>query len=132
MAHCENYIFRNLTVDVLLPLSVFPFLFLLMSYATRRLGVGSVHRYFLLSFSFAYVVFDFTENASVVALLMKYPERLGLVAAVLPYLTVTKRAASLLAIAVPLLLLGVARLRGLRLLRLKGLDRRNDQGPGTV
>jgi hypothetical protein len=111
----KNYIFRNLTVDVLLPLSVFPFLFLLMRHANGRLRATGVHRYLLPSFAFAYVVFDLAENASVVALLVNYPQRLAFVAAVLPYLTVIKRSASLLAIAVPLMMLAVARLRGARL-----------------
>lgn len=98
----RNYAFRNLTVDILLPLSVFPFLFLLMKSAIRRVASGRAIRILLLSLPLAYVVFDFAENATVLALLAYYPSRLAFAPAVLPYFTVIKRVASLLALAVPI------------------------------
>lgn len=102
----RNYSFRNKTVDLLLPISVLPFLFLLMLYALNRLSLGSVARIFLFSLPFVYVIFDFAENGAVLALLTTYPERLNLIAATLPYLTVVKRAASMIAIIVPVLIFG--------------------------
>ena len=108
----ENYAFRNLTVDVLLPLSVFPLLFLLMRHATRRLRLGATARNLLLALPFVYVIFDIAENGTVSALLAHYPDRLAFGAAVLPYLTVIKRAASMLAIFGPLVMLAIFRLRG--------------------
>lgn len=99
-----NYSFRNVTVDVLLPLSVLPFLFLLALRAStprRRLL-----RMFLVSIPFVYVLFDFLENATVLRLVASYPDRLDLLASSLPYTTMIKRAASLLAIGVPLGMLG--------------------------
>jgi hypothetical protein len=101
----RNYTFRNLTVDLVLPLSVLPFLFLLMLNALNRLSLGSVARTLLLSLPFVYVVFDFAENGAVLALLANFPDRLSLVAGTLPYLTLVKRAASMLAIVIPLLIL---------------------------
>ena len=62
-------------------------------------------RVLLLSFSFAYVILDFAENGAVLALLAKYPERMDLLAGILPYLTLVKRVASLLALFVPLVIL---------------------------
>jgi hypothetical protein len=102
-----NYAFRNVTVDILLPLSVLPFLILLMRDSTRRLQPRRATQTLLLSLPIAYVVFDLAENASVLVLLAQYPERLTFLAAVLPYLTVVKRGASLLAIAIPLVILAL-------------------------
>jgi hypothetical protein len=108
----ENYEFRNLTVDILLPLSVFPFLFLLMRHAIRRLRLGATPRNLLLALPFVYVIFDFAENGTVLALLARYPDRLEFAAAVLPFVTMIKRAASMLAIFGPLVMLAILRLRG--------------------
>jgi hypothetical protein len=51
-------------------------------------------------------MFDLLENSIVLVLLRNYPERLDMLAGSLPYATIVKRAASLLAIAVPLTMLG--------------------------
>jgi formate-dependent nitrite reductase membrane component NrfD len=60
----------------------------------------------VLSLPIAYVVFDLIENASVLVLLANYPERMNALAASLPYTTLVKRAASLLALVIPLVMLG--------------------------
>jgi hypothetical protein len=110
-----SYAFRNLTVDVLLPLSILPFLFLI----ARRAGAGwsrvSAYRLLLLAVPFVYVVFDLAENGQVLALLSSYPDRQQAVAAVLPYVTSVKRVASVLAIVVPLAILGTRAVRAKRL-----------------
>ncbi len=107
----KNYAFRNVTIDVLLPLAVLPALFLLMLHSTKHLPGGPVAKVFLLSLPFAYVIFDFAENGVVLALLGSFPERMHLLAEVLPYLTVIKRAASLLALGIPLVIFIVVRIR---------------------
>jgi len=107
----RNYAFRNATVDVLLPFSVLPFLVLLMRDSIRRLHFRRATQVVLLSLPLVYVIFDLAENGSVLVLLARYPERLTFFAAVLPYLTVIKRGASLLAIAVPIFALAVVFLR---------------------
>ncbi len=107
----KNYAFRNLTIDVILPLSVFPFLFLLMRYVLSRLRPSRVIGGLLLALPILYVAFDLAENASVLALLSNYPNRLEVVPVILPYLTVIKRAASLLALVVPLAILPIVLLR---------------------
>jgi hypothetical protein len=109
----NNYVFRNLTVDVLLPLAVFPALFLLMLHSLEGSSLGSVARVFLLSLPFVYVIFDLAENGIVLALLAYFPERMHFLAGVLPYITVIKRAASLLALAIPLVIFSVALARRL-------------------
>jgi hypothetical protein len=114
----NNYAFRNRTVDVLLPLGVLPFLFLLMLHAVKRLGLDRMPRTFLLSLPFVYLLFDLAENGSVLALLSNFPDRMPLLANVLPYLTAVKRSASLLALVIPLLIFGyllVRRPRGVAL-----------------
>lgn len=106
----RNYRFRNLTVDLVLPLSLLPFLVMFMRRALTPLPPGPL-RVTLLSLPFLYVIFDLAENASVLALLAHYPHRLELLAEVLPYLTMIKRAASLLALLVPAVGMAVRWLR---------------------
>ena len=98
-----NYFFRNLTVDMLLPFSVLPLLILLARRATNRARPGRSIRLIILALGFVYVAFDLLENASVVALLSNYPERLALLSGGLPYLTLIKRSASILALVLPYL-----------------------------
>jgi hypothetical protein len=107
----RNYTFRNLTVDVLLPLSVLPFLFLLMLHALNRLALGGIGKMVLLSLPFIYVIFDFAENGLILILLANFPERVHQGANMLPYLTVVKRVASMLAIIIPLLIFGFSLVR---------------------
>ena len=106
-----NYAFRNVTVDILLPLALLPFLFLWMRHALSRFSLGVGPRALLLAAPVLYVLFDLVENASVLVLLANFPVRMHFVSAVLPYLTIIKRAASMIAIVGPLLLLAFAVLR---------------------
>ena len=108
----KSYAFRNVTVDILLPLSLLPFFFLLMLHALRPLQLGRVTRVLLLSVPFIYVIFDLAENAVVLVLLNNYPERMNLLAGLLPFVTIVKRVASLLALFVPLIILGIRFMRG--------------------
>ena len=107
----ENYMRRNLTVDVLLPLAVLPALLLLMLHAVKATSIRRSGRWILYSLPLIYVLFDFAENGTVLLLLAHFPARLASAAAALPFLTVIKRVASLLALAVPLLILGVSLVR---------------------
>lgn len=100
-----SYWSRNLTVDVLLPLSVLPLLLLLARRAGERFQGKRLLPQLLLVLPFAYVAFDFVENAQVLVLLSNYPLRMDAIAGVLPYVTSVKRLASLLAIFVPLSIL---------------------------
>lgn len=107
----KNYAFRNVTVDILLPLSVLPFLFLLMLRAVAAVPVGRLVRAALLSVPLVYVICDLLENSIVLVLLNSYPERRDTLAMNLPTATIIKRIASLLAIGVPLMVLGFQSLR---------------------
>ena len=103
----QSYAFRNLTVDMLLPLSVLPFLLVLMLRAVTSLHSNRFLRVLLISLPFTYVLFDFAENVVVLVLLNNYPERLHFLAGILPYVTSVKRAASVLALFVPLAIIGM-------------------------
>ena len=103
-----DYFFRNVTVDAVLPLSLLPFLFLFMLAALNDLRAGRLTRALLLSVPIAYVVFDFAENATVLALLSRFPERVHFPAIALPYLTTVKRTASILALGLPLAMFAFA------------------------
>jgi hypothetical protein len=107
----SNYAFRNVTVDVLLPLALLPFLFLWMRRALDRLSLGRASRALLLAVPILYVLFDLVENGAVLAMLANFPVRLHLLSAVLPYLTIIKRTASMLAILGPLTIFAFAVIR---------------------
>ena len=107
----ENYAFRNVTVDILLPLSLLPFLSLLTWHAGKRLSLGRGARVLLLALPLVYVVFDLAENGSALVLLKRFPDRVHFAAAVLPYLTVIKRVGLLLALVIPLSLFGISFIR---------------------
>ena len=107
----SNYAFRNVTVDVLLPLALLPFLFLWMRGALDRLSLGPSSRALLLAIPVLYVVFDLVENGSVLAILASFPVRMHLLSLLLPYLTIIKRAASMLAIIGPLMILAFTVIR---------------------
>jgi hypothetical protein len=91
----------------LLPLAVFPALFLLMLHALEGSSIGRFPRALLFALPFLFVIFDFAENGTVLALLANFPDRVPFLAGVLPYLTMVKRAAVLLALAIPLVIFGV-------------------------
>lgn len=96
------YRFRNLTVDIVLPLAVFPALFLAMWIVVKGSSLNRIARVLLIAQPILFLVFDFAENATVLLLLAEFPARSPLLASVLPYLTVIKRVGSLLSILVPL------------------------------
>lgn len=107
----RSYAFRNVTVDIALPLALLPFLFLLMLKAVGPLTVNRSVRLALLSLPFVYVAFDFAENGAVLILLNNYPVRSESLAGTVPYITSIKRVASLLAIFIPLGIIGIRVLR---------------------
>lgn len=107
----EAYSFRLATVDVLLPLSVLPFLYLFMAKAAARLSLQRGMRRVLLAIPFTYLLFDLAENAALFVLLDNYPERMPVLALLLPYLTLIKRLASVAGFLLPAILLLYATVR---------------------
>ena len=104
-----------LTTDVVFPLSVLAFLFVLARFTLRRLAQPSAVRRLLLVLPFAYFVPDMIENASIFVMLSDFPVRHEFLGKGLGYLTVTKRVSLFVAILLPaglLLLAGGKRLHG--------------------
>lgn len=89
------------TTDVVFPLSVLAFLFVLARFTSRKLALRSSIRGLLLTLPFAYFVPDMIENASILAMLSDFPMRHEFVASNLGYLTVTKRMSLFLAVLLP-------------------------------
>lgn len=77
----------------------------LLSSSLRAQQQSVIIRGVMLAAPIAYVTFDLVENAMVLALLKRYPERLSVLAAALPYATIIKRVASVLALLLPLAVL---------------------------
>jgi hypothetical protein len=107
----RNYALRNVTVDVLLPISVLPFLVLLNRRAADAFSATARVRTLLLLVPVLYVVADLIENGTVLRLLSAYPRRQDGLASTLAYTTVIKRVASLLALVIPLVILTIQRVR---------------------
>lgn len=96
-----------LTIDLVFPLSAFAFLFLWGRFAAERWGAGGAATRALLALSVAYLALDFVENASVLAMLSRFPERLEFLGGHIGYVTRGKRLSMLGALLLPgLLLLG--------------------------
>lgn len=112
----QMYMRTILTIDIVFPLTVFLFLFLWGKFSVERAGLRPLLRNLLLGLSICYVVLDFLENASILAMLFQYPERIEFLGNSIGYLTRGKRFAMLGAMVVPALLLLVAKgSQGLRL-----------------
>ncbi len=100
-----------LTTDVIFPLCVFVFLYILARYTADRLNLSDGHRSLLLGVPIAYFVSDMTENVAILALLSSYPDRQDLIGATIGYVTMVKRVAQGAAVFVPILLLVALRFR---------------------
>jgi hypothetical protein len=88
-------------MDILFPLSLWPFLHLLARHAGQRRWVAV--------FASGFLVFDVIET--IATLIAALPERIDALAANLPAATIVKRVCSLLAFVIPLSLLGFQRFK---------------------
>lgn len=85
-----EYQFRNMTTDIVLPLSVQPMLFI----CTRRWRKSLGNRKLQLTLAAAplvYLLFDLVENLVVYLLITQYPNSNETFATILPWLTIIKR-----------------------------------------
>ncbi|NOT42455.1 MAG: hypothetical protein HOP13_18415 [Alphaproteobacteria bacterium] len=99
------------TTDVIFPLTLLAFLFLLARYTSQQLAPPRALRGLLLIFPFAFFVFDMIENLSIFQMLSDYPERHRLTGDLLGYVTVVKRLSMYAAIVLPLVLFSLAGIR---------------------
>jgi hypothetical protein len=97
----------TVSTDVVFPLTVATFLFLLARFAGGLIGAGSALR-IASALPLLWFAIDMTENASIFAMLSAYPERLDTIGANVGYVTVAKRAALFAAVAIPAAMLAVA------------------------
>jgi hypothetical protein len=88
----QEYVFRNLTTDFVLPFSLLPFFLLSLMRFNRRNNLAGLGR-FLLALPIAFVGLDLVENFSVVWLIYRFPEQQEFVSMLLPLATVLKRVA---------------------------------------
>ena len=110
----ERYRWFLVTTDVIFPLTLLAFLFLLARYTSQQLAPAQALRGLLLIFPFAFFVFDMIENLSIFLMLSDYPERHQLMGGLLGYVTIIKRLSMYAAIVLPLvvfLLAGIGRWR---------------------
>jgi uncharacterized membrane protein YhaH (DUF805 family) len=94
-----EYLFRNVTTDIALPLSVIPMLIV----CTRQWRNRLRSRILQISFAFAplvYLVFDLAENLVVYLLIAKHPDFNETSAEILPWLTIVKRIGAFTSLAV--------------------------------
>lgn len=111
------YRWFTVTTDVVFPLTLAAFLYLLAKSASQQFASAKRLHALLPAIPVVWFALDMTENLSIFALLSHYPERIDALAGHLGYITTAKRAALLAGIAVPLLLLAMA---GVRYLRQRG------------
>lgn len=104
------YLRTMMTIDTIFPIAAFLFLFLLAKYAAEVVGLAAWQARALESLSIGYGILDFLENATVVLLLINYPEQMEFLAANIGFLTVGKRTCMLGALLLPLSLITLNRI----------------------
>lgn len=93
----REYVFRNLTTDILLPFSLLPLLLLGIRRLNRRFDLRHAGRILLL-LPFVYVALDLVENFVVILLISGLPEQQPSLAAALPIVTLVKRVAVMISV----------------------------------
>lgn len=86
----REYVFRNLTTDILLPFSILPLLLLGIRRLARRFDLRALGPV-LFILPFAYVILDMIENFIVIWLIVNFPEQQLRLAEALPIVTLVKR-----------------------------------------
>jgi hypothetical protein len=110
----ELYLRLILTVDIVFPLAVLLFSFVLARFAAERAKLKGWSRAMLVALPLVYWGFDLLENISVAVMLLQYPHRVDWLAGTIGYLTKSKRLFMVLAFVVPLVLLAVVSVRSWR------------------
>lgn len=101
------------TIDLIFPLSAFMFFLMFGRLSAEKYRHALYGRYYW-TLPSIYLFMDFLENAFIVLILIKYPERLDGVASVLGFISVTKRIFMIISIVLPLALLSIASFRNWR------------------
>jgi hypothetical protein len=93
-----------LSTDIIFPLSLLAFLFLLSSYSVQKMVPPRALRWLLLALPVLYFLSDMVENVSIFTMLSDFPARHELIGATLGYVTVFKRVTQAAALALPIAL----------------------------
>lgn len=89
------------TIDILFPLTLFVFLFLLTRFVIKRMSISKTSEIGLMALPVLWLCTDFIENAIIFNLLKNFPEENELLAGSLGYVTMTKFSLLLLSIFAP-------------------------------
>lgn len=111
------YLRLIVTIDLVFPLAMLLFLLLFAWFAAQRAGLLVWASRLLALPPLLYFGLDLLENASVLAMLVEYPDRLDGVASLIGYLTRGKRGSMMVAFLAPVVVIVGARVRRRGLLR---------------
>jgi hypothetical protein len=93
------------TIDILFPITLFAFLFLLSRFVIKRVTMCRSAQIILMAVPVLWLSMDFIENAVIFTLLDKFPVKDYVLAGSLGYITITKFSLLLLSILAPTLLI---------------------------
>lgn len=105
------YLRLIVTIDIVFPLAMLAFLLHFAWFAAQGAGFSGWPSRLVALPALLYFSLDLLENASVLAMLLDYPDRLEGVASLVGYLTRGKRASMIVAFLAPLAIVGGARFR---------------------
>jgi hypothetical protein len=109
------YLRLILTIDIVFPLAMLAFLLMLAWFAAQRAELPAWASRMVALPPVLYFSLDLLENASVLAMLFLYPDRLDGVASSIGYLTRGKRASMMVAFLAPAVVIVVSRMRNVAL-----------------
>lgn len=99
------------TIDILFPITLFVFLFLLSRFVIKRITLSRASQIILMAVPVLWLSVDFIENAIIFNLLNNFPVKHNLLAGSLGYITITKFSLLLLSILAPTLLITLHNMR---------------------
>lgn len=95
------------TIDILFPITLFAFLFLLSRFVVKRTAVGRTSQIVLMAIPVFWLSMDLIENTVIFNLLNNFPVKKCVLAGFLGYITITKFSLLLLSILAPTLMITV-------------------------
>jgi hypothetical protein len=108
------YLRLIVTIDIVFPLAMLAFLLVFAWFAGQRADLAEWTSRLLALPPLLYFGLDLLENASVLAMLLQYPDRLDGIASIVGYLTRGKRASMMVAFLAPAVVIIVSRAKASR------------------
>ncbi len=108
------YLRLIVTIDIVFPLAMLAFLLMFAWFAAQRADLAGWTSRLLAAPPLLYFGLDLLENASVLAMLLQYPDRLEAFASIVGYLTRGKRASMMAAFLAPAVVLVISRAKASR------------------